>query len=30
VLSNPEGIAVFGTTLYFGSNNGVVSITNLP
>lgn len=30
VLSNPKGIAVFGTTLYFGSNDGVVSITNLP
>lgn len=30
VLANPEGIAVFGTTLYFTSNNGVVSITNLP
>ena len=30
VLSNPTGIRVFGTTLYFGSNNGVVSITNLP
>jgi sugar lactone lactonase YvrE len=30
VLSSPEGIAIFGTTLYFASNNGVVSITNLP
>jgi sugar lactone lactonase YvrE len=30
VLSNPVGITVSGTTLYFTSNNGVVSITNLP
>ncbi len=30
VLANPAGIAVFGSTLYFTSNSGVVAITNLP
>ena len=29
-LSNPAGIRVFGTTLYFVSNNGLVAITHLP
>lgn len=29
-LSTPAGIAVFGSALYFTSNNGVVSVTNLP
>ena len=29
-LSNPAGIRVFGTTLYFVSNNGLVAISHLP
>lgn len=30
VLPSPRCVTVFGTTLYFTSKNGVVSITNLP
>jgi D-alanyl-D-alanine dipeptidase len=30
VLTSPRCVTVFGTTLYFTSKNGVVSITNLP
>ncbi len=30
VVSSPQGIALFGTTLYATSNNAIVRITNVP